>query len=386
MKVLQVIRSLDPRLGGPAKVVAEFACLLPALGVETTVATSDHARKFVESTLSDQVLGRVRFHSALKAPSRALSTFGFSIDNIRWMHEQVHRFDVVHFHGLFDGFTEFGMLQRARTTMPYVVSPWGLLGEWALKQRGLRKRAFIQLLSRRNLQRATFVQFSTATESREFEKALGFSVKSVVLPAGVDFSEVSTATGDYVWNAEFGERGRFLRVLYLSRLHKKKGLLEFLHACADLLKRVQLMVAGSGDEAYEAECKSFIRSQHLESHVKFVGHVNGDRKNSALQHADIFILPSFSESQGIVVLEAIAAGCYPVVGEGVAMAEHLATIDYGLSHEYSESAVRNAFQKAMRELPSRDVRAERAKQVFESFDWGVVAQRQIRLYQDAMRT
>ncbi|MBT0957777.1 glycosyltransferase family 4 protein [Alphaproteobacteria bacterium KMM 3653] len=102
-------------------------------------------------------------------------------------------------------------------------------------------------------------------------------------------------------------RGKGLRLMFLSRLHAKKGLTTLLAAMSHLPQNVTLDIYGTGPEA-ERLAQVAARSPRIRLH----GHVEGAAKAEAFAKADIFVLPSASENFGIVVAEALAHG-RPVV-------------------------------------------------------------------------
>lgn len=100
-----------------------------------------------------------------------------------------------------------------------------------------------------------------------------------------------------------------MRLLYLGRLHPKKGLDLLIAAMKTLPAHVRLDIYGAGDPAYVATLKTQIGS---DSRIVLRGHVDDDRKTCAFARADIFVLPSHSENFGIAVAEALAHGV-PVI-------------------------------------------------------------------------
>lgn len=100
-----------------------------------------------------------------------------------------------------------------------------------------------------------------------------------------------------------------LRLLYLGRLSREKGLYEILEAMrlAQMKGRVvQLVIAGDGPEA--ASLRRRIAELGLESSVIFAGPVFGQGKTALFSSADVFVLPSYSEGLPYALLEAMAAG------------------------------------------------------------------------------
>src|SRR5262249_39829970 len=103
-------------------------------------------------------------------------------------------------------------------------------------------------------------------------------------------------------------------LLFLSRLHKKKGV-DILIDAADLLRKsgraFKVIIAGSAadaDREYESKLRGQVKRLNLEDTVRFVGLVTGAHKLSLYQAAELFVLPTLQENFGLVLIEAMAAG------------------------------------------------------------------------------
>jgi glycosyltransferase involved in cell wall biosynthesis len=96
------------------------------------------------------------------------------------------------------------------------------------------------------------------------------------------------------------------RMVFLSRLHPKKGLSALFDAMAQLPAQFSLDVYGAGDPAYVAGLQA--RADQSGGRIRMCGHVDGAAKAAALSDADLFVLPSHSENFGIAVAEALAHG------------------------------------------------------------------------------
>ncbi|MBK7403445.1 MAG: glycosyltransferase [Phycisphaerales bacterium] len=105
------------------------------------------------------------------------------------------------------------------------------------------------------------------------------------------------------------------RLLFLSRVHPKKGVDRLLRACRLLRERgvaFQLLIAGTGDEPYVRRVRALSTELGLDDCVEFLGFVTGVEKVSLYQAATAFVLPTSQENFGFVYFEALACAC-PVV-------------------------------------------------------------------------
>ncbi|NJN73986.1 MAG: glycosyltransferase family 4 protein [Limnothrix sp. RL_2_0] len=105
-----------------------------------------------------------------------------------------------------------------------------------------------------------------------------------------------------------------LKILYIGRLVTRKGIKKLLEACFILSQKgftdYTLMLVGDGEE--RADLEAYVSETNISDRVAFIGWLNYGQIGNYLRAADIFILPSFEDTWGAVLLEAMAFG-KPVV-------------------------------------------------------------------------
>ena len=144
----------------------------------------------------------------------------------------------------------------------------------------------------------------TAKEESEFSRRRLGDIEMALIPNCVSVPETLP---ERVWRPE----GK-LRIVFLSRVHEKKGLDDLIEAMALLPNFITLDIYGDGNGKYVASLKQSVAQLGCEDRIRFRGHVDGDDKTRAFVDADLFCLPTHSENFGIVVAEALAHGT-PVV-------------------------------------------------------------------------
>jgi glycosyltransferase involved in cell wall biosynthesis len=219
-------------------------------------------------------------------------------------------FDVVHFHGLWSP-EHFRIARQARRAgLPVVVSPHGMLEPWAWKHRKWKKWPYFHLVEKRRLQAAEAL-LATAEEEAEHIRSFFPASRIEVLPLGIEPEarpDYAAARARLGW--EDGERV----LLYLSRVHPKKGLRELILALRELPEEavrrqpVRLVVVGNGPEEYMAECRSLAGGLEDRIRVDWIPPQWGEAKWPWMQGADLFCLPTYSENFGLVILEAGMVG------------------------------------------------------------------------------
>ena len=216
--------------------------------------------------------------------------------------------DLVHTHGLWTYLSIADRHWSRQAARPYLVSPHGMLDAWALQNSGWKKRIAAQLFERRHLTEAACLHALCASEA-ESMRAYGLRNPVCVIPNGVDLppdSEPNTASG---FDKDRPSDRKTL--LFLGRLHPKKGLLNLLKAWSlvvaqspALAESWQLRIAGWDQGGHLQALRSLVGELGLGAVVHFVGPLYGEEKAVALRQADAFVLPSFSEGLPLSVLEA----------------------------------------------------------------------------------
>ncbi len=227
--------------------------------------------------------------------------------------------DVVHLHAVWqpDNLALARACRRAGT--PYVVSIHGMLDDWTIAQKHAKKRLFLALGGTRFLARAAVVHTTAEAERTQATKWIGGTPAEVV-PLLFDLSDFADLPGAGPAVAKFPQLNRDVpRLLFLSRIHEKKGVDRLLRAAGILRDRgiaFQLLIAGTGDEPYVSRVRALRDQLGLQDHAEFLGFVSGIEKVSLYQASTLFVLPTSQENFGFVYFEALASGCPVVTTKG----------------------------------------------------------------------
>ncbi|RKP59135.1 glycosyltransferase [Pararobbsia silviterrae] len=305
-RVLHVIPSLDPRMGGVVEAVVQLVRHLEPLGCASEVVTLDAD----EGPVHDRV--RASVHRV--GPGRGF--YGLSPRLVGWIRANRARFDAIVVHGIWQFHSVAAWAGVIGTRTPLFVFPHGMLDPWferAYPAKHLKKRLYWALLERRVFDRAHRVLF-TCEEERELARhpflsarhrlaVNGFGIDSV--PDDIDADAAIQAfrrtypalDGTRIW-------------LFLSRIHEKKGCDLLIDAFADVAPRdpsLRLVIAGPGDAALIASLKQQARARGVADRIVWPGMLSGELKWGALAAAEVFVLPSHQENFGIAVVEALAS-------------------------------------------------------------------------------
>lgn len=306
----------------------------------------ESVRRLVQSLIQGgvgvRVIGMLDEFSAADigawSPARVVScqtswpeAFGYSPDFMREL--IAYKPDIMHTHGLWQYPSMAVNRWHRKTGRPYLVSPHGMLDPWAVQNSAWKKRIALVVYERRHLEDAACLRALCEAEAQAIRE-FGLSNPICIIPNGMDIPEDQMAehkkqSAPWKGRVETGQKV----LLYLGRIHPKKGLVNLIKAWAALknsqpstknhqLSNWVLAIAGWDQNAHELELKrlceelgvSFadIRTPNYKSDnsnsILFLGPQFGDLKVACYANCDAFILPSFSEGLPMVVLEAWAHG------------------------------------------------------------------------------
>lgn len=282
---------------------------------------------------------------------------------------------IIHNHGLWLPLNHWAARYASQRQIPMIIQPHGMLEPWALNHRAWKKRIALAMFQRHDLESARAL---IATSSEEFEniRKLGLRQPIAVIPNGVkiDVKDVSCM--------DSSRKSDVIRtVLFLSRIHPKKGLVNLISAWSKIDSQGwRLVVAGSDENGHLQEIKTLAAHLGIEVSVEFVGMVEGELKSRLYRHADLFVLPTHSENFGVVVAEALAYGV-PVITTHGAPWQDLVTYRCGWWIEIGVEPLVRTLQQAM--LLSDDERQKMGncgQSYVQRFDWGIIAQQTAELY------
>lgn len=318
-------------------------------------------------------------------------------------------FDLLHVHGLWMYPSAAALAWHECHSRPYLVSPHGMLDQWAVRNSRIKKRIAAILYEDKHLQKAACIRALCESEAQAI-RAYGLKNPIAVIPNGIDLPELN----DEKQKAESRNPVRLLKdsgcrvLLYLGRIHPKKGLVNLIKAWAALrnsqpstlnsqLDQWVLAIAGWDQNDHEAELKRLasqldlrwadVRTSNsqpstLSFQLLFVGPQFGPDKSDCYRNCDAFILPSFSEGLPMVVLEAWAYAKPVLMTAECNLREGLAA-GAAIRIETKADSIAHGLEKLIR-FPSSDLRALGCRGralVAERFGWRKIAAEMKQVYE-----
>jgi glycosyltransferase involved in cell wall biosynthesis len=305
MTILQIVQTLDPSTGGVARAVSSLSGALIARGHPTDVVSLDEPDD--------------RWVTIAGVPVHALgagrSSYRYSRALLPWLREHAPRYDTVIINGLWQylSFAAWRALHGGPT--PYFVFPHGMLDPWFKRSFPLKhakKWLYWPWADYRVLRDAAAVIFTSEEERIEARKSFWlYRANEVVSPLGVDDPCRDDGSARETFLAKHPELRGTRILLFLGRLHPKKGcdlLIEALAEIATGTQNVTLAFAGPDQVGWAAQLRAQAERLNVRVPIVFPGMVEGELKRGALEAADAFVLPSHQENFGLSVVEALACG------------------------------------------------------------------------------
>lgn len=382
MKVLHVIPSLSLKRGGPSETTLSLVRHLNMLHLQAEIATTtDHGPDQLDVPTGKLVTyeGAPVYFFPRYSPrwSKTLREYAYAPAFSSWLKQNLAHYDLIHIHALFSYLPTAAMTIARKNNHPYLITPHGLLGKWPLEQRKWLKKSYGLLWEYRNLNHTNALHYTSHSEDLE-AAALRLAAPSEIVPHGLDLQEL-LPDAPALLRQRYGLPHDEKIILFLSRLHPKKGLDLLIPAVAKLPK-TQLILAGEGDADFERWLKNALKKNGLSKRTVLTGFVSGELKNLLLQGADCFVLPSRHENFGVVVLESLAAGTTAMVSDQVALADEIQAHQVGRVTTLRAANLCQNLEAMLAETEPKPILRLR-KFVAKNYSWPVVTKSMIELYQ-----
>ncbi len=395
MRILRVIGSMDPAYGGPCQGIRNSIPALKKLGVENEVVTLDDP--------SAPFISRDPFQTHALGPAKGPWQYGSRL--VPWLLDNLSRFDIVIVHGLWlyysraavNAVLQYRNSRSAAKMLPKLfVMPHGMLDPYFQRApdrrlKAIRNWVYWKLVEHKLVNEADGILFTCEAElllarepfrpyhpKRELNVGYGIQEPPAFTPAMRDaFTKQCPQIGDKPY------------ILYLSRVHEKKGVDMLIKAYARIRKpdTPMLVIAGPGMESdYGQKLIERVKQNHLEESILFAGMVIGDAKWGAFYGCDCFILPSHQENFGIAVVEALACGKTVLISNQVNIWREIKAAGAGIVANDTEEGTLELLMKwdELNEYEEKEMCAM-ARQCFERlYAIGPAASRLLETFQNEM--
>ena len=378
MKILQVTVRYYPELqfGGPPQKIHALSCGLARRGHRVRVATLHSTQRSSRSVEHEGI--EVHY---LPWVGRGMWQAPLGMDTLA---TAMRKSDVVHCYGLYNLLCPSAAFLAHRVARPFVLEPQGM---YVPRARSLTaKRLYHRLFTHWMIRHAGKVIATSPGEAEELAELVE-SRRLILRRNGIDlepFQNLPTADG---FRAAHGVAEGERVILYVGRISPIKNLKQLVRAFHDVsLERTRLVLVGPALEAsYARDLARLVAELELDGRVVLAGPLYGEEKLSALAAADLFVLPSLSESYGNAAAEAVAAGVPVLLTDACGIAPQ---IDgrAGLAVPVGVSSLATGMRTLLEDEEQRDCLTRCRDQVLGELSWDDPLAQTERMYDALLRT
>ena len=343
MRLLHVICSTDLESGGPIEAVQRISDVMVRDGHTIEVVSLE----------SPEEAARRKYCFPLIGIGRGIGKYRLSKGLTPWIKQNARNYDAVILHGLWN-YSSAGAwraLRKQRT--PYFIFAHGMLDPWFKDKYPLKhiaKQFYWTLIEGRVLNSARRVLF-TCTEEMVRARNIFFGHpyrEQVVLCGTADPGETDpTAVAEF--SAAFPELKNRKFLLFLSRIHPKKGCDLLIEAFANCLSEIpadlDLVMAGPDQVSWVPDLKALANKLGVAERVHWTGMLTGNLKWGAFRSAEAMILPSHQENFGFVVAEAMACSIPVLISNKVNIWREIETANAGFVEPDTDDGTRNLIRR-----------------------------------------
>jgi glycosyltransferase involved in cell wall biosynthesis len=372
LKVLEISASYKPAYiyGGPIMSVSMLAEELVKAGVMVDVFTTTangntelelEARKpVIVDSVNVTYFARITKDHTQFSPTLLLHLW-----------KKARDYDVIHIHAWWNLVSVLGCLVATLKKVPVVVSPRGTLSNYSFSNKNNGIKALIHQLVTRPLLKMCFIHTTSANEYRSVKK---------IIQAKKFYNITNFIRFDTHKNYTKPNQEKILKIIFFSRIEEKKGLNILLNALKDIALPYRLTVAGDGDATYVNSLKNLAQKNNIDAFVDWVG-FQGEHKFELLHQHDLFVLPSYDENFGNVIIESLSVGTAVLIGRNVGLADYVVENQMGWLCETNVSSLSEAIQAISTQQDELSlIRKEAPDKIMKDFDANNLVKKYIDLY------
>ncbi len=331
LKILFISDVYFPRINGVSTSIRTFVKQMQDMSHTVHLIAPEYGVK----TEDEAWIKRIPARSIYFDPEDKLMKYGVALDGLMALRSE--EYDIVHIHTPF--VAHYLGLKLAHLLDVPCVETYHTFFEDYLHHylpfipKGIAK-GIARFISRRQCNAVDAI-VAPSQPMLDVLRQYGVKSKAEVVPTGLQAHSFAKADGT-AFRAKYGIAQDRPIGLFVGRVAFEKNISFLLRMWVDLIKKqpnALLVVAGEGPA--EASLHALSKELNLEDNIKFIGYLDRNTElNACYQSADVFVFSSLSETQGLVLLEAMAQST-PVVaiaelgtksilveGEGALIAPH----------------------------------------------------------------
>ena len=372
ISVIHVVSDLHSSSGGPSRSIVQLA---DALAKKEDLLISIFSQKLRATKVINPGDEKV---SSLVVNTSSILSHKFSIVAFYKLYKifKKNKPSIVHSHGIWSLHNHWAVFLARRNNIPLIIHTRGMLMTDALKFKTVKKNIVMSLFQRKDIECADIL-IATSKAERDSLRDLGFLKPIAVIPNGIEIKNQRNTYQERVALRQDRQR----TVLFLSRIHPIKGLLNLVKAWSKISTNGwKLRIVGPDTDGHLKDVVSLADELNISDTIEYLGEVFDEEKSRLYSDSDLFILPSFSENFGVVVLEALSYGI-PVITTQNAPWSDLEKYNCGWWVEGTVDSLSRAIKDAiLLGDAKRNIMSLRASEYVKIYSWNLIASNTSDLY------
>ncbi len=385
MRILHIIHSVDPATGGPIEGLLQQCRALPDCICEVVTLDPPDAAFLEDFPLTVYALG-VRAHTS------RLSRFGYTPRLVPWLGAHAGEYDMIVVNGLWNYASAGASRILPRLGVPYVVYPHGMMDPWfrrAYPAKHWLKQIFWTLFDGRLMRHARAALFTCEGEMILARgQFLGHPYRERVARYGAGAAPDDDGTQTAKFRSKLPALGDRPYLLFLARIHPKKGCDLLIRAFAAVAPDLDLVMAGPDQVGWMGELQSLALRLGVGDRIHWPGMLSGPAKWGALRGAEAFVLPSHQDTFGVAVGEALGCSTPVLTTDKVNVWREISNTGAGFVETDSQDGIETLLRSYLAlDPPERDRMRAAARTCFTAhFDVASTASKTLEIFRQLGKT
>jgi glycosyltransferase involved in cell wall biosynthesis len=372
LRILQISASYKPAYiyGGPIMSVSMLAEQLTFAGISSDVFTTtangkkelavEVAKPIIIDGVSVTYFNRLTKDHTQFSPSLLIHVWRKAKD-----------YDIIHVHAWWNLAAVLSCLIAMWRKVPVVVSPRGTLSSYSFGNKNNIFKALIHNLITRPLLKNCFIHTTSENEYQSVQKII--KTKSFFkIPNFIRLGHNKTHIGTNSSN--------YLKIIFLSRIEEKKGLDILLNALANVTVPYRLSIVGDGNTDYVNSLKALAEKNNINEYIDWLG-FRGEDKFDLLEQHDLFVLPSYDENFGNVIIESLSVGTAVLIGKNVGLSDFVTENKLGWLCDTNVASVSDAINNiSTYQTELVRIKKEAPDKILKNFDANNLVKKYIDMY------
>lgn len=305
MKICSTIERLDDEYGGPAVSLPNLLNQLSYDYSVNNIVLSGHQKDcYIDNSTLDK-----NANNWITLETSGLQKLNYCRNLSKTLNTHCSDSDFIFSNNLWNYFPFQSYKFASKNKIPLVTSIRGALFPWSLEQGKTKKRIAWNVFQKAMLNSSALIHV-TSEQERLAVKNLGIKAPVIICPHGIELPNIDQKNQKDHYKMSLGIEPDKRYFLFMSRLHKKKGLDQLLEVWERLSYKYKdwcLLIAGPDYGSYTSKI-----SQMNTKQIITMGMLKGAEKEAAFGASEFFVLPSHTENFGVVIGESLARGI-PVI-------------------------------------------------------------------------